>query len=309
MTTFIEATLVIDDDNVKITSPPTLIIEDINTTSLPEQKLPITIIVKPTEVTSVKTTKTLNDLPRVEGVTTIIELARKYPPQGYEEMFLDADAELEQISDLVAEDGRPCTPALSDTFNALHMTPVPLVVFIGQDPYPTVYTDMTCDAMGCSFSVRPGFKVPSSLSNIYKELALEYPGYKIPNHGDLTPWMQQGCLFLNMCLTFPLGDVDQHGMTRKKHAEYKLWDPFIKKVCADIAKKRPDCIYVLWGAKARKVKEFIGEKAKVLESVHPSGLSAAKGFFGCGHFLSINNYLKSKGEAAIDWQLPGPYKM
>jgi uracil-DNA glycosylase len=292
MTTFVEAVLVIDDEDV-------VSIDNLNITDKKVEVVPETT----------KSVMTLNDLPKVEGVTTIIELARKYPPAGYINLFKDADDELEQISTLIEEDGRPYTPALPDMFSALHMVPDPRVVFIGQDPYPTVYADMTCDAMGCSFAVRPGFKAPGSLQNVYKELQLEYPNYRIPVHGDLTHWMQQGCLFLNKCLTFPLGDVDQYGMTRKKHADYKLWDPFIKKVCADIARKRPDCIFILWGAKAKTVKEFLGEKSKVLEGVHPSGMSASRGFFGCNHFKAINQYLQSKGEAIIDWQLPGPYKM
>jgi uracil-DNA glycosylase len=286
-------------------SQTVLVVDDVTTISNSLQNVSI---VENKSENKFKNDVTFKDLPMAKDVTKIIQLARQYTPPAYVDLFKDADAELEQISSLIEDEGRPFTPAISDLFNAFHLTTNPRVVFIGQDPYPTYYQDGSCDAAGYSFGVRPGYKAPGSLRNIYKELKMEYPNFRIPLHGDLTYWMQQGCMFLNKCLTFPITDVDRYDQARKKHVEYKLWDPFIKKTCSHIAKKRPNCIYVMWGKKAQDVKEFIGEKSMSLEGVHPSGMSASRGFFGCGHFKAINAYLKTMKEPEIDWQLPGPYE-
>ena len=161
-------------------------------------------------------------------------------------------------------------------------------VIIGQDPYHE-----EGQAMGLSFSVPKGQKIPPSLVNIYKEIEMEM-GVKMPSHGDLTGWAKQGVLLLNAVLTVRAHQANSH--------KNKGWEEFTDGIIKKISRDREGVVFLLWGANARAKKNLIDEKKHlVLESAHPSPLSAYNGFFGCGHFNKTNEYLIKNGLQPIDW--------
>jgi uracil-DNA glycosylase len=213
--------------------------------------------------------------------------------------FDNCDNELRKTGETldreVALTGVHFVPDKNKLFRAFEVTPLNevRVVIIGQDPYPQVLAS-GARAQGLSFSVAPTDDIPGSLQNIYKELAKEYQGYTPRNRGDLEHWAKQGVLLLNWCLTCIPGKAGSH-------AKFPLWASFILQVIKSIAKHRPNCIYVLWGAEAQKLEKHLGDRCVVLKSSHPSGLSCNRGFFGNGHFLKINELLTSMGEAPILW--------
>ena len=178
-------------------------------------------------------------------------------------------------------------------FNALNTTPLNKVkvVILGQDPYHG-----RNQAHGLCFSVNRGIPLPPSLQNIFQEIYNEL-GVQQPHHGDLTSWAQQGVLWLNTTLTVRAGQP-------RSHAE-KGWEIFTDAVIQSVNQRRNGVIFVLWGRDA-KAKASIIDKSRhlVLSSSHPSPYSANYGFFGSGHFKKINDYLMSKGESPINWQLP-----
>ena len=168
------------------------------------------------------------------------------------------------------------------------------VVILGLDPYPQE-TNGIPNGCGLAFSYRRDFPVPSnsSLHNIFKELAKEYPGYVKPNHGDLSSWCKQGVLLLNTALTvLP--------MMPKSHLN--IWEPFISNILNIIVQVNPNVVFLLWGGDAKKMVTKIG-KAKYFETSHPSGQSAYRGFIGCNHFTLANQYLVEKGLTPIDWNV------
>jgi uracil-DNA glycosylase len=171
------------------------------------------------------------------------------------------------------------------------------VVIVGQDPY-----HQPGQAMGLCFSVNRGVKVPPSLVNIYKAIAQDpgCPGFVTPNHGDLTKWADQGVLLLNTVLTVEYDKPNSH----QKFG----WLDFTNEVIKIIATQLDNIIFVLWGAPAEKKREIIdkaqGKTHHILTAVHPSPLSASKGFFECRHFSKINEILKQIGKPTIDWSLP-----
>lgn len=178
-------------------------------------------------------------------------------------------------------------------FNAFNTTPFDQVkvVILGQDPYHGPK-----QAMGLSFSVPRGVPVPSSLQNIYKELADDIQGFQLPRHGDLTHWAEQGVFLLNAALTVEHKTANAH----KDIGWHQFTDAVIRKLSAE----REGLVFLLWGSFARKKKALIDPlKHHILESVHPSGLSAHRGFFGCKHFSQTNAYLEARGLAPIDWQV------
>lgn len=190
--------------------------------------------------------------------------------------------------------GINCFPSRDEIFNAFRFTPFKdlKVIMIGQDPYPT-----PGNAMGLAFSVRPDVKVPASLKNIYKELTTDIPGFVTPNHGCLTYWAQQGVLMLNAILSVEEGKPLAHA----RHG----WEKFTDDVIQAINQHSEHNVYFLWGGKAKDKCSCVDrERNLVLESAHPSPLSARNGFFGCQHFSKANAYLQSVGKAPIDWQLP-----
>lgn len=189
--------------------------------------------------------------------------------------------------------GKKIYPPGSLIFNAYNTTPFNQVkvVIIGQDPYHGPQ-----QAMGLSFSVPRGVAVPSSLKNIYKELATNINGFQIPNHGDLTKWAEQGVFLLNASLTV------EH---RKANAHKDIgWHKFTDATIRRLSEGREGLVFLLWGSFARKKKTLIDTtKHHILESVHPSGLSAHRGFFGCEHFSKANAILQQQGKTPIDWQV------
>ncbi len=185
---------------------------------------------------------------------------------------------------------RTIYPTMYDIFNSMKKTPFSAVkvVLLGQDPYHN-----EGQAMGLSFSVPRGVAIPPSLVNIYKEIKAE-TGKDMPTHGDLTGWARQGVLLLNAVLT-----VREHQANSHKG---KGWEAFTDSIIKKISDKKERVVFLLWGANARSKKSLIDTKKHlVLECAHPSPLSAYNGFFGCGHFVKTNEYLKSFGLTPIDW--------
>jgi len=188
--------------------------------------------------------------------------------------------------------GKEIFPHGNDIFNAFNLTPLEKVkvVIIGQDPYHG-----PGQAHGLCFSVRPNVRIPPSLLNIYKEIKNEY-GYEIPTHGELTSWAKQGVLLLNAVLT-----VEGHKAASHQNSGWQL---FTDKVVEVLNQQGQGLVFLLWGAFAQKKGAGIDRSRHlVLESVHPSPLSAHRGFLGNGHFKHANQYLEKIGKAPIDWQI------
>ncbi len=177
-------------------------------------------------------------------------------------------------------------------FNAFNHTPFDQVrvVIIGQDPYHG-----PGQAMGLSFSVPQSVKVPPSLVNIFKEIQQDL-GLTMSGSGDLTPWADQGVLLLNATLTVEQAKAGSH--------QKKGWEQFTDAAIAALNAQREGLVFVLWGSYAQKKGAVIDRtKHLVLESVHPSPLSAHRGFFGNRQFSTINDYLISRGETPVNWQI------
>ncbi len=188
---------------------------------------------------------------------------------------------------------RTIYPDMYDIFNALHYTSYhdTKVVILGQDPYHG-----KDQAHGLSFSVRKEVAIPPSLLNIYKELHDDLGCY-IPNNGYLKPWADQGVLLLNASLTVRAGVANSHRNIG--------WEIFTDKVIEILNERDKPVIFILWGANARSKKKYITNKQHyIIESPHPSPLSAHNGFFGSKPFSRANEILKSLGEEPIDWQIP-----
>ncbi|WP_278933349.1 uracil-DNA glycosylase [Megamonas funiformis] len=188
---------------------------------------------------------------------------------------------------------RQIFPDMYDIFNALHYTNYhdTKVVILGQDPY---HGDG--QAHGLSFSVKPGVKAPPSLVNIFKELK-EDLGCEIPNNGCLKPWTQQGVLLLNTVLTVRAHQANSH--------RNMGWEKFTDRIIEILNEREKPIAFVLWGAPARKKKKMItNPKHFIVESAHPSPLSAFNGFFGSRPFSKVNAFLENVGEKPINWQIP-----
>lgn len=176
-------------------------------------------------------------------------------------------------------------------FNALNSTPFEKVkvVILGQDPYHG-----PGQAHGLCFSVQDGVSLPPSLINIYKELASDLD-CEIPTGGDLQHWADQGVLLLNAVLTVERGQAASH--------QGKGWERFTDRVVSALNDGRDGLVFMLWGSYAIKKGSVIDRgRHLVLTAPHPSPLSAYRGFFGCRHFSSANEWLCEKGEAPIDWR-------
>ena len=183
-------------------------------------------------------------------------------------------------------------PQYKDIFNAFRYTDYDevKVVILGQDPY---HGDK--EAHGLSFSVKPGVEIPPSLVNIYKELH-EDLGCYIPDNGYLVKWANQGVLMLNTLLT-----VRAHQAFSHKGIG---WEQFTDAAIEALARQDRPMVFILWGRPAQSKKPMIyNSKHLILESAHPSPLSAYRGFFGSRPFSRTNEYLKENGLAPIDWQI------
>ncbi len=188
---------------------------------------------------------------------------------------------------------RTVYPGMYDIFNALKAAARKdiKVVILGQDPYHE-----PGQAHGMAFSVKPGVPAPPSLQNIFKELASDIPGFTIPEDGYLQKWAEQGVLLLNTVLTVRAHQANSH--------KGKGWEQFTDRVIELVNEKDDPVVFLLWGANARAKKALITNPTHlVLETVHPSPLSAHNGFFGCRHFSKANAFLQRAGREPVDWQL------
>ena len=183
-------------------------------------------------------------------------------------------------------------PDMYDIFNALHFTQYKdvKVVILGQDPYHGPN-----QAHGLSFSVKPGNKIPPSLLNIYKELQSDL-GCFIPNNGYLKKWADQGVLLLNATLTVEGGKANSHQKIG--------WSIFTDKIISLLNEREDPIVFILWGNNAIKKKSLITNPIHyIIQSVHPSPLSASRGFFGSKPFSKTNNFLIKMNKKPIDWQI------
>ena len=182
-------------------------------------------------------------------------------------------------------------PKASNIFNAFNLCPFDKVkvVILGQDPYHEPN-----QAHGLCFSVLDPTPAPPSLKNIFKEINLDL-GITPLESGDLTRWASQGVLLLNATLTVEAHKAGSH--------QGKGWEEFTDRVIFNLANRKSGLVFLLWGSYAQKKGEFIDQtKHLVLKSVHPSPLSAHRGFFGNHHFSQANNYLIAQGKLPIDWE-------
>ncbi|XP_078486070.1 uracil-DNA glycosylase [Ciona intestinalis] len=163
------------------------------------------------------------------------------------------------------------------------------VVILGQDPYHG-----PGQAHGLCFSVQKGIRTPPSLKNMFKELESDIEGFNIPDHGDLTGWANQGVLLLNAVLTVRGGEANSH--------KDKGWEKLTDSVISWISTNLSGVVFMLWGSYAHKKGAKIDKQRHlVLKAVHPSPLSAHRGYFGCKHFSKANKYLKEQGKTEIEW--------
>ena len=183
-------------------------------------------------------------------------------------------------------------PDKYDIYNALNFTAYKdvKVVILGQDPYHG-----PSQAHGLSFSVKPGVPAPPSLVNIYKELKDDLGCY-IPNNGYLKKWADQGVLLLNTSLTVRASEANSHRNIG--------WETFTDKIITLLNERQTPMVFILWGSNAISKEKLITNKAHyIIKSVHPSPLSAYRGFFGSKPFSKANAFLRSIGEKEIDWQI------
>jgi|TARA_R100000049_G_C1954782_1_gene107022 uracil-DNA glycosylase len=209
-----------------------------------------------------------------------------------------ATAEARQLGGfLVAEEdaGKQIYPPRGCRLKALELTPLDevKVVILGQDPYHG-----PGQAMGLCFSVPEGVKIPPSLVNIYKELEADL-GVARADHGDLSKWARQGVLLLNNTLTVEAAKAGSHAK--------RGWDAITDACVAAVAARDEPSVFILWGSHAQaKAKRIAGLREGphcVIESPHPSPLSAHRGFFGSKPFSRTNAFLSDHGREAIDWAL------
>jgi uracil-DNA glycosylase len=203
---------------------------------------------------------------------------------------------MQQLRDFLRAEkaaGKVIYPRGGEMFNAFEHTPLEQVrvVILGQDPYHG-----PGQAHGLCFSVRPGVALPPSLVNIYREVEEEL-GIKMPAHGCLSSWAEQGVLLLNSVLSVERASAASH--------QGKGWEQFTDRAIEVVNRDCEHVVFMLWGAYAQRKGAFIDEQRHcVLRAPHPSPLSAHRGFFGCGHFRSANEYLQAQGREPIDWGLP-----
>lgn len=219
---------------------------------------------------------------------------------------------LQKLSAQIAAErssGNLIYPPEEDVFRAFELTPLHAVkvVILGQDPY-----HQPRQAHGLAFSVPRGEKTPPSLKNIYKAIQHDYPSGRIPEHGDLQQWAEQGVLLLNTALTVRESAAGSHA---------KLgWQTFTENALRYLTEHRT-CAYLLWGKHAQRLQPLIEQVSNdrmrmsenkeaatdkrlqplILTAVHPSPLSAHRGFLTCGHFAQVNHWLTQQGQSPIHW--------
>ncbi len=193
----------------------------------------------------------------------------------------------------VADERRRHTvyPPHDDVFTALHLTPFAdtRVVILGQDPYHGPR-----QAHGLAFSVRRGVATPPSLANIHRELADDV-GVAVPDHGNLERWARSGVLLLNASLTVRAGQAGSH--------QGRGWETFTDEVITTVADRHEHAVFILWGSSARRKRAMIPSRHTVIESAHPSPLSAHRGFLGSRPFSRTNAALRAHDQPEVDWSL------
>jgi uracil-DNA glycosylase len=199
------------------------------------------------------------------------------------------------LQDFVAQERARHTvyPPRGQVFTALRLTPYAQVkvLLLGQDPYHG-----PGQAHGLAFSVAPGVAPPPSLRNMFKELQTDV-GAPPPRDGSLTPWAEQGVLLLNAVLTVRAGEANSHAG--------RGWEHFTDAVIRAVGHKQEPVVFLLWGRYAQKKRPLIDTaRHTVLEGVHPSPLSAKKGFFGSRPFSRANAALEAAGRTPVHWALP-----
>ncbi|WP_019342227.1 uracil-DNA glycosylase [Stutzerimonas stutzeri] len=203
---------------------------------------------------------------------------------------------MKQLGDFLRREkaaGKVIYPPGPLIFHALDSTPLEQVrvVILGQDPYHGAG-----QAHGLCFSVQPGVAPPPSLQNIFKELKRDL-NLDVPSHGYLQHWADQGVLMLNTSLTVEQGMAGSHAKMG--------WQRLTDRIIEVISERRSNVVFLLWGAHAQsKAKLIDPTRHLLLKSVHPSPLSAHRGFIGNGHFSRANQFLKQRGLEPIDWALP-----
>ncbi|XP_028270487.1 uracil-DNA glycosylase-like isoform X1 [Parambassis ranga] len=255
----------------------------------PEQPSPSPVLLSPEQLEKIARNKR----------AALERLASAQTPPGFGESWMQGlSAEFgkpyfKQLMNFVSEERRRHTvyPPAEDVFTWTQMCDIRdvKVVILGQDPYHGPN-----QAHGLCFSVKRPVPPPPSLENMYKELASDIKGFTHPRHGDLTGWARQGVLLLNAVLT-----VREHQANSHKD---KGWEAFTDAVVQWLSNNLEGLVFMLWGAYAQKKGAAINRKRHhVLQAVHPSPLSAHRGFFGCKHFSKANELLKKSGKTPIDW--------
>lgn len=198
-----------------------------------------------------------------------------------------------KLAEFVREERQRHTvfPGPGDVFNAYKATPWDKVevVILGQDPYHGAG-----QAHGLSFSVLPGMKPPPSLQNIFKELHADL-GVPIPKHGHLLPWAERGVFLLNATLTVRAHEAGSH--------QGQGWETFTDATIRLLSERGQPVVFILWGKYARDKKSLIDSRHTIIESAHPSPMSASNGFFGSKPFSKVNEALVRIGSPPIDWPL------
>lgn len=182
-------------------------------------------------------------------------------------------------------------PEKHEIFQAFRLTPYDRVkvVLLGQDPYHG-----KGQAEGLAFSVKKGVKIPPSLRNIFKELEEDLKIEK-PDHGSLVSWAKEGVLLLNTVLTVEEGKANAHaGMG---------WKIFTDRVIRNLGQREDPLVFILWGNQAKEKEKFIAEHHRIISSVHPSPLSARRGFFGSKPFSKTNDFLQEMGTSPVNWKI------
>lgn len=228
----------------------------------------------------------------IETSQTTIKLHESWKPHLAAEFERATMKTLKNFLVQEIKKGKKIFPTGDRYFAALDRTPFEKVrvVILGQDPYHGAG-----QAHGLCFSVPVGVRPPPSLLNIFKELKADV-GVSAPNHGNLEAWADQGVLLLNAVLTVEEGKAASH--------QGRGWEQFTDAIIRKINDEREGVAFILWGSYAQKKAAFVDRKKHfVLESVHPSPLSAHRGFLGSKPFSKVNSYLRSRGQPEINWQL------
>lgn len=201
-----------------------------------------------------------------------------------------AAPKITEMGQMLRKEGNNYLPAGADIFRAFTY---PLdqvkVLIVGQDPYPT-----PGNAMGLSFSVKPGVPIPKSLNNIFRELHDDL-GCAYPTSGDLRPWAERGVMLLNRVLTVIPNQAGSH--------QGRGWEEVTDQALSALIKRNRPLVAILWGKQAQSLAPTLGDTPTV-QSPHPSPLSASRGFFGSRPFSRTNSLLQQMGASPIDWQLP-----